>query len=129
MAKVNIRIRNNRDGSPYTGGLTLGDLGEGGVPRKLEPGEVVTVDESVFDEFASVREMVEIVREPATRPLTFPNIGLARTTSDKFKGRDDETIKMKDDANQWLKDWQKANAPAPKAPPKASPKAESGGVG
>lgn len=119
MAKVNIRIRHNRSGTPYTGGLTLGNQGEEGFHRKLEPGEVVTVDDSIFEALPSVREMTEVVTEGATRPLTFPDRGTARATSTKFLALDENSGAIKNAADKWLKDWQKANKVASRKAAKA----------
>lgn len=127
MARINIRIKANRDGSPYTGGLTLGAQGEDGIPRKLEPGEVVSVDASILDELPSVAEMTEQVSNPPTRPLTFPNQNMAAATSPRYKALDENTTKIKDEAEAFLKKFQKEHLAALRKaePPKVeAPKGE-----
>lgn len=56
--------------------------------RKLEPGEVVTVDEGEFFNSLWNTGKIELTMEPATRPLDYQNEDEARYCSPSFKPRD-----------------------------------------
>jgi len=116
---VNIQIKHNRDGSPYTGGLfiRLDPDDRKAIVRKLEPGEIVEVPRDYLDRTPNVSRCVEITHKPASRPLTFPSVEVARASAPSFKPIDDETTRLKEASDVFLAEWQLSRRPAPEPTP------------
>lgn len=79
-------------------------LGGGQERRKLEPGEVLELDEDLLMDdgrslFHALWETgkIELTPEPATRPLDYANVREAKLTSGNFKSRgpDDDAAQAK----------------------------------
>lgn len=81
-----IKIR-EMDGRVATSGIHLGG---GPERRKLEPGEVIDLEEGELFDLVWATGKVELTVEPVTRPVDFEDEIEARYTSPTFKARSDE---------------------------------------
>lgn len=114
MSKVNIKIKQFRKDTTTTGVfLPIPKNANPRSTRKLEPGEVVEVDEA-FAKDPRVADLCEVTTSPATRPIVFPDPYIAKFTSPVAPKNTQEQRDWCVQASAFLEKWAEDNKPRPR---------------